>query len=213
MRLIVFADYVCPYCYLAETQLARLRAGDAVAMEPAAFELYPAGAVQPEPDAAWLLEAWDRSVLPLAAGYGATMARPSFIPRTRKAHEAVAYAASEGAGVALHEALYRAYWQDGRDIGRIDVLVEVGAGVGLDRTGLKVALDIDQWTERVEQDVALATRLRLDGVPAYLLLFETTGDGPQVAADLRVGLQPHDELRRWVTGRHDVREDDGRADT
>ena len=212
VRLIVFADYACPYCYLAETQVAQLRASGVVETERAAYELRPAGTPLLDPDEPWLLEGWRRSVAPIAESLGVSMQRPTLMTRTRKAHEAVAFARSRAKDVALHEAIYRAYWQEGRDIGRIDVLSELGAEVGLDPVELRIALDVDQWTERVEEDQALARQLGLSGVPAYLLLIERTGDGPQVAADLRVGLQRHDELTGWVRG-HDVREDDGRADS
>lgn len=211
MRLIVFADYACPYCYLAETQVALLRGRGDIVTERAAYELRPAGTPLMHPDEPWLLEGWKRSIDPLAASLGVTMKRPQIMTRTRKAHEAVAFARSRGTDVALHEAIYRAYWQEGRDIGRIDVLTELGSETGLDPLELRIALDVDQWTERVEEDQALARQLRLSGVPAYLLLIERTGDGPPVAADLRVGLQRHDELTGWIRA-HDVREDDGRTD-
>jgi predicted DsbA family dithiol-disulfide isomerase len=187
----VFSDYACPYCYLAEAALAPLRAEGRVAYDMAAYELRPAGTPLPSPDAGWMRRAWQETVSPLAAQVGLEMAYPPVQARTRKAHEAVAFARERGAGVALHEAVFRAYWRDGHDIGRIDVLVELAAGVGLDRTETRVALDIDQWTERVEADRQVADRLRLEGVPAYVL----QRDG---RAELRVGLQREDELREWL---------------
>jgi predicted DsbA family dithiol-disulfide isomerase len=193
--LLVFADYACPYCYLAESALGRLRDETPVAVDLAAFELRPAGTVLPSVTEAWMREAWRRTVEPLAEELGVTMEYPRLTTRTRKAHEAVAYARDHGAGTALHEAVYRAYWRDGRDIGRIDVLMELGREAGLDPAGVKVALDIDQWTARVERDQALAAQLGLRGVPAYVL-----GGGQEV----RVGLQHYDELRDWVMKSHDV---------
>jgi predicted DsbA family dithiol-disulfide isomerase len=205
-RLVVFADYTCPYCYLAESALRRICA-DGVAVEVAAFELRPRGTPLPSPDEEWMRSAWDRSVEPLARELGVMMRYPALTTRTRKAHEAVAYATSEGAGAGMHDAVYRAYWEDARDIGRIDVLVEIGAGIGLDRGALRVALDIDQWSGRVTQDVELGTSLGLGGVPAYMRVAgerSATGAagaaGAAERAQLRVGLQRYDELRAWVTG-------------
>ena len=48
------------------------------------------------------------------------------------------YASAAGPGTA---ALYAAYWSGGRDIGRIDVLMEIAAGLDMDPTDLKIALD------------------------------------------------------------------------
>jgi predicted DsbA family dithiol-disulfide isomerase len=195
-RLVVFADYVCPFCYLAESALTRLRRAHGVEVEAAAFELRPPGSPLSAVDVPWPREDWQAVVLPLAAELKVPITYPSLSTRTRKAHEAVAYARSVGLHEPLHEALYRAYWEDSRDIGRIDVLMEIGAAVGLDRTALKVALDIDQWTDRVVQNRVSATQLGLTAVPAYLL-HARGGDGP-VTGELRVGMQRYDELRAWV---------------
>ncbi|CAN5637525.1 DsbA family protein [soil metagenome] len=194
--LTVFADYVCPFCYLAESGLDRLRAdGDETGV--AAYELRPAGTALPTMTETWLQASWERTVEPLARSLGVVMRYPTVATRTRKAHEAVAYARSTGALQAMHDAIYRAYWEDGRDIGRIDVLVEIGASVGLEVGGLRVALDIDQWTQRVDQDLAWAGRLGLTGVPAYLLR-RSQRDGHPAEDELRVGLQRYEELRSWV---------------
>lgn len=202
-RLTIFADYVCPFCRLADTAAARLRAEGSVAVAGAAFELYPTGTPVPDMDATWLRAAWRHSVEGLAAELGVPMKRPAAMPRTRKAHEAAAYARSEGKHADMHAAIYAAYWQDGRDIGRIDVLVDIGRESGLDPTRLKVALDIDQWTEAVEEDEIRAARLGLSSVPAYVLT-GVSDTGTPVAADIRVGLQKYEELRAWVAHEYDV---------
>jgi predicted DsbA family dithiol-disulfide isomerase len=196
-KLVVFADYACPFCYLGETQVARVRRGSG-GTEGAAFELRPQGTPLPTLREPHLHDAWERVIEPLMQELQVEMRFPALATRTRKAHEAAAWARQEGAFAQLHEAIYRAYWQEGRDIGRIDVLMDIGAAVGLDRTGLKVALDIDQWTERVEQDREWAAQLGLSGVPAYLL-HPRAGAEAGAGGELRVGMQRYDELRAWMT--------------
>jgi predicted DsbA family dithiol-disulfide isomerase len=196
-RLVLFADYVCPFCYIAEAGATRLRAGGRIAVDGAPFELRPAGTPLPPADARWIQDAWTHSVAPLAAEAGVSMKRPKLMTRTRKAHEAAAYARGHDRYAEMHAALYAAYWQEGRDIGRIDVLVDIARDTGLDPSGLRVALDIDQCTERVEQEESWAARLGLGGVPAYVLVNQD-GHGTGVAADVRVGLQRFDELEMWV---------------
>jgi predicted DsbA family dithiol-disulfide isomerase len=197
-KLIIWADYVCPFCWLTETEL--IRGGPLMAqVERGAFELRPAGTPLPDANDPGLQDVWARVVAPLARELDATLRYPTLMTRTRKAHEAAAYARSEGALEVMHEAIYRAYWEDGRDIGRIDVLVEVGATVGLDRGGLRVALDIDQWTGRVLEDQARAGQLGVHGVPAYALQRSAGADAVLVADEVRLGLQRYDELKAWVT--------------
>jgi len=189
--LLVFADYVCPYCYLSDLGLGRLRREN-VDMEVGAYELWPPDAALPSGREAWMVEGWERSVAAIAREVGVAVERATLMTRTRKAHEAVAYARSIGARDAMHEAVYHAYWQERRDIGRIDVLVDIAGALGLDRTDMKVALDIDQWTARVEQDLAATAHLEVGGVPAYLRVRDGQGE-------LRVGMQRYDELRDWVS--------------
>lgn len=197
MRLLVFSDYVCPYCRLAEAALRPVREQVGLVVDVAAFELRPPGTPLLEPDAAWMRQSWKTSVEPLAAELGVGLRYPDRVPRTRKAHEAVAWSRSLGAAemLRLHVAIFDAYWRDGRDIGRIDVLVAIGEEQGLDGTALKVALDIDQWTEDVLRDERLAQRLRLSGAPAYVLQREA-------GTELRVGLQRENDLRDWLG--HDI---------
>lgn len=194
-RLIVYADYVCPYCYLAETQLERLRHSVRVAVEPAAFELRPPGTALPGPDAEWMRRGWRESVEPLARSLGVEMHYPRISTRTRKAHEAVAHARQHDAALAMHSAIYHAWWRDGRDIGRIDVLMEIAEETGLDGPALKVELDIDKWTDRVVQEEETASQYGIAGVPAYVSVAGSAVTG------VRTGLQHYDELKDWVTDR------------
>ncbi|MGH7446260.1 MAG: DsbA family protein, partial [Longimicrobiales bacterium] len=94
-RLFLFADYVCPFCRLAEAEAARLRL-DGRMVEGAAFELRPAGTPLVDLDAHRMREYWTRTIEPLAEELGVTMTWQARMTRTRKAHEAAAYARSQG---------------------------------------------------------------------------------------------------------------------
>jgi predicted DsbA family dithiol-disulfide isomerase len=196
-RLVVYADYVCPFCYLAEVGVARLRRDGLVSVDGAAFELRPSGTPLPAADAEWMRNAWTRHVEPLARELGVDMRYPAVMTRTRKAHEAAAYARAEGRWEAMHAALYRAYWVEGRDIGRIDVLSAIGGEVGLDPISVRIALDVDQWSERVAGEEHAASALELRAVPAYILT-DGDEDGAVAASAVRTGLMRYEELRSWV---------------
>ena len=197
-ELILFADYVCPFSRVAEVLAGRLRQ-DGIAVTGAAFELRPAGVPLPSVDTVWPLAEWERTMAPLAHELGVVLRRPARLTRTRKAHEAAAHARGHGLFEAMHSALFAAWWEQGRDIGRIDVLTEVGREVGLDAGGLRVALDIDQCTARVEEDEARAAQLGIGGVPAFVM-----EDGTGVAAGMKVGLQRYEELKAWVEHDNDI---------
>lgn len=190
VQVEIFSDFTCPFSYVTEAALRRVAAETGAEVRYRAFELYPAPAPLP-------LDAgteWEEALRPLAEEAGVALRRPGYQSRTRKAHEAARFAEEQGVGAEMREALFAAYFADGRDIGRIDVLVEVGEGVGLDRTELKVVLDIDRLTEAVEADEALASRSGIRGIPVMVV-----GSGPGARA--LVGAQSYAALRDAVSGR------------
>lgn len=193
-QLIVYADYACPFCFLAEAALERL-AGAGVAIERRAFELRPPPAPLPDLRQARYRVGWATSVEPLARKLGREIRFPARPVRTRKAHEAAAFARSRDRLEPMHAAIHRAYFVEGRDIGRIDVLVAIGGAVGLDPGELKVELDVDRWTERVEADEAAAARLGVRAVPAYV---RAGHDGADERALVVTGVRDHDWLRGWL---------------
>ena len=191
----LYSDFACPFCYLAEVGASRLdQAGHQV--EYRAYELRPAPVPLESPASDPVKRrGWQLAIAPTAQDLGLDMRMPSIGVRTRKAHEAARHARNHGVERGMRDAIFAAYFRDGRDIGRIDVLVELGESIGLDRTELKVTLDIDQHTDVIAAEEAEGMRLGLDGVPAYV----ATGSTVESAAPrIIVGLQDYDRLLEWV---------------
>lgn len=89
--------------------------------------------------------------------------------RTLKAHEALHFAKTHGKQVDLIEALYSAYFEQGRHLGRIDELVEIGAQVGLNADALRETLENSDFVDDVAADINQARSLGINGVPFFVL--------------------------------------------
>ena len=166
LPVTIFADFTSPYCYYTEWALESLARRHPLELRPKAFELHPVPAPLPDPS----LDLADLEMLaPLVRAAGLELRAPAARPRTRKAHEAAVAAAARGVGGPMRQAIYEAYWRDSRDIGRIDVLLELGEGVGIDPMDLKIALDIDREHDAVRADLELARRLRVTAVPTLFI--------------------------------------------
>ena len=89
VRLLVWSDYVCPFCYLEVPVLDAVREhyGDRVVLDWRAFELRPEPEPTLDPDGAYLHRAWGQSVYPLAEQRGMTLRLPPVQPRSRKAFQ------------------------------------------------------------------------------------------------------------------------------
>ena len=88
-------------------------------------------------------------------------------PNTLLSHRLV-YCAPEEQRGALLDALYAAYFEFGRDIGDIDVLVDVAASMGLDAATVRGQLAGDAGTAEVLADVAFARQVGISGVPFFI---------------------------------------------
>lgn len=184
--LVVFSDFACPFSYVAEAAVRRMQREGQVQPTWMAFELHPAPGPLPEMNGGWM-----DALRPLADELGLPLSVPPLAVRTRKAHEAAAFAARNGVGVRMREALFAAYFGEGRDISRIDVLAELGAGVGLDATEMHVVLDVGGAAARIDAELEAARGVGVEQTPT---LVAGTGD----EARWIVGARPFAELRAAI---------------
>jgi len=171
IRIDVWSDYVCPFCYLELPLLQRLEQemGGELHVAWRAFELRPEPKPTLDPDGDYLHTTWERSVYPMARERGMALKLPPVQPRSRKAFEAVAFAEAQGRFAAMHEALFRGFFEQGRDIGKVEVLCAIGAEAGLEAGALRAALDDGRYLATVLDDQKLAHALGVTGVPIMFL--------------------------------------------
>ncbi|WP_323149450.1 DsbA family oxidoreductase [Pseudomonas oryzihabitans] len=171
VRLDVWSDYVCPFCYLELPQLARLQEefGDSLAIEWHAFELRPDPTPTLDPAGDYLRRTWDRAVYPMAAEYGMVLRLPPVQPRSRLALEAAEFARDHDRFDAFHLAVFQAFFEEGRDIGDLEVLLDLARRNGLDSEALKASLTRGEHTDVVLHAEDRAEALGITAVPTLLL--------------------------------------------
>ena len=195
--LDVWSDYVCPFCYLEEPVVRQLREeyADDLTVRWRAFELRPEPVPTLQPDGEYLNDIWGRAVYPMATERGMHLRLPPVQPRSRWAHEAAAFAGAQGCFDVMNEALFKAFFSEGRDIGQLDVLVELGRECGLEEAALRQALQEGTHREAVLADETAARELRLSGVPAFLIRLE--GEPLNKALEV-TGAQPFPRLHAAI---------------
>lgn len=111
---------------------------------------------------------WGSSVYPLAEQLGIDIKLPPVQPRSRRAHEAAHWARRHGKFREYNGALFRAFFQQGEDIGNTNVLIRLALDIGLEASALREALDNQLHLENVLADEREAKKLGLRGVPAFI---------------------------------------------
>ncbi|MBW3534447.1 MAG: DsbA family protein [Gemmatimonadetes bacterium] len=186
----LFFDYVDPASLLVERRLAEVESALGVVVRRRPFELRPPPAPLLDPeDPAWL-KYWT-DMAEAARGDGLELAAaPSLVPWTRKAHELAHHARGHDLFEPVHRSLFHAFLVEGRDIGRVDVLAEMGRTHGLDWTDTRATLDVDKHAGAVEEGRAAAERLGIRGVPTLL-----------AGARSLEGLHPPDSIAAFLEDR------------
>ncbi len=202
-RLTIYADYVCPFCYLGRESLSRYQDGreERLDLEWHPFDLRGGqraadGSIDPDAesgkDDAYFEEA-RTNVRRLADRYEVDMAQE--IARdvdSRNAQLASVHIQMDRPDdwLAFDEAVYDALWRDGRDIGDPDVLADIAADVGVGQEAIEESLS-DPMVERRLEDRFEAARIRgVTSVPTFVY------DGHTVR-----GAVPPEQLRRLVEGK------------
>ncbi len=104
----------------------------------------------------------------LAEDAGLPYAPGSHIPNAHKSLEAAEFAREQGLYDAYHHALFQAYFGEGRDIGDLAVLGELGSSVGLDVSGLEDALASGRYVSLVNEATEEARSSGITGTPTFI---------------------------------------------
>lgn len=181
----IYSDVICPWCFVGKVRLdkalATLKAegGEIPPVIWHPYELNPETPEEGEDRLEYLharygperVEMIDERLNAIAEseGFSFNWKGASRIPNTFKAHRLISYAQSQGQGHAVADALFRAYFLDGRDIGDEATLIAIGVECGLDKAALGEYFESNLGVAqlRAEEDDARHSGLR--GVPYYLI--------------------------------------------
>lgn len=193
VRMDVWDDYVCPFCYLGQPMLARVEAefGGQLEVRSRAFELRPDPEPTLDPDGKYLHDIWTLSVYPMSRERGIKLRLPPVQPRSRLAHEMTAFAHAQSKGAQAHHALFKAFFEHGQDIGKVDILARIATSVGLDEAKVRCALAEGTYSAQVLADEEVAAGLGISGVPAISI--RAADDAIERSAILK-GVQSYETL-------------------
>jgi predicted DsbA family dithiol-disulfide isomerase len=189
VRLDVWTDYSCPYCFLATLAVEKLKQEYSVDVHWRAFQLRPPGSL-PMPKAARNTVAGEHvQVAERALSEFGVVLKPGPIGiNTRLAHVAASYAETIGKGDAFHLAAEKAYWLNAQSIETPEAIRTIGVTAGLDPDAVTAAVQDLRYSRLVDVDRSEAEDYGLRGVPD--MLFDSKY--------LLSGLQSYDTLRQTV---------------
>jgi len=182
MRIDIVSDVICPWCFIGKRRLAtalrqRQETSAMVAWHP--FQLNPDMPREGMPRERYLANKFGGAqhagriydnITSVGASVGIPFAfeRIKVTPNTRDAHRLIRYAQDTEHGDDLVEALFKAYFIEGRNIGDAATLADIGGETGLDRAEVKRYIESDTAVDETLAEDMSARRIGITAVPCFI---------------------------------------------
>jgi predicted DsbA family dithiol-disulfide isomerase len=194
MRVDIWSDVVCPWCYVGKARFEKALDGfahrDEVEVVYHSFELDPSSPrARGESNLAMLSKKFGKSPaealamdnqvgdLARAEGLGFDSGRPA--GNTFDIHRVLHLGLDRGVQRELLGAVNEAYFAQARDVFDRDVLIEVAAGAGLEAAEVGKVFDGDAYAGEVRQDESQARQIGIGGVPFFVFDMALGASGAQ----------------------------------
>jgi predicted DsbA family dithiol-disulfide isomerase len=184
MKVEIWSDVVCPFCYIGkrkfENALKNFSNKEDVEVVWKSFQLDPTTQSDPNKSVAqslaekkgWTLEQVkqvnaqvSQSAKEVGLEYHLDKA---IVANTLDAHRLIHLAAQHQLQDEAEERLFKAYFTEGKDIGKKDTLVTLGVEIGLIAEEVQKVLENNQYALEVQQDQYEAQQVGVRGVPFFV---------------------------------------------
>ncbi|WP_411722278.1 DsbA family protein [Mycetocola sp.] len=190
IKIDIWSDIACPWCYIGKRKFEAgavafaEKAGDnapEVTVEYHSFELAPDTPVDFDGSEIDFLSTHKgmpadqvRGMLDRVTGIAGEAGLDYNFDtlkhtNTVKAHQLLHYAKAHGKQSEAKERLLKAYFTEGRHVGRVEDLADLAAEIGLDRDDVVRALNDDEYLDAVRADQALGVEYGIQGVPFFVI--------------------------------------------
>ena len=185
MKIEIWSDIMCPFCYIGkrhfEAALKQFPQANEVEIEWKSFQLDPTIPKMDERvDVYQYLadkkgmsleqsKAMHENVIQMAKNAGLDYNFDiAVVGNSKDAHRLIQFAKTKGLGDQAEEALFKAYFTDGKNMADMKDLIEIGTSIGLDSNELTSILESDAFAYEMMQDVQEAQNIGVQGVPFFV---------------------------------------------
>jgi predicted DsbA family dithiol-disulfide isomerase len=195
MKIEIWSDVMCPFCYLGkrkfENALAQFAEEEHIEVEWKGFQLNPALVTSPgisiqqylSDHKGMSLEQVKQSQSYITQSGQAVGLDYHFdkviVANTFKAQQLLKFARVQNKQNEMEERLFEAFFTEGQNVDDLITLVQLAIEVGLDATGLHDALETNQYLAQVQADIAEANALGIHGVPYFVFNRKLAVNGAQ----------------------------------
>jgi len=175
LKITVYSDYICPFCYVGHHRLQRLRDCYDLKINWCFLEIHPETSVEGEPIESldYPSEQWQQMLANLervAEEEKIPLSKLSFITNSKDALLLSEAAKHCGRDIFynLHEKLFSAYFVDGKNIGDKEVLKEIAESCDIDKGTIDSAWTDERYQQRLLENFNSARKHNIQSVPSFV---------------------------------------------
>lgn len=185
MKVEIWSDIMCPFCYIGkrhfEAALKEFPHSDKLQIEWKSFQLDPTiPKMEERVDVYQYLadkkgmsleqsKSLHQNVIQMANNAGLEYNFDiAVVGNSKDAHRLIQFAKTKGLGDPAEEALFKAYFTDGKNMADMKDLIEIGTSIGLDSNELTSILESDAFAYEMMQDIQEAQKIGVQGVPFFV---------------------------------------------
>jgi predicted DsbA family dithiol-disulfide isomerase len=185
MKIEIWSDIVCPFCYIGkrriENALKNHPHADKIKVEWKSFLLNPDMVSDPNKKnieylaeiKGWSLEQAKQitqQVVDMAAQEGLEYNMDiAVVANPKDAHRVIQYAKTIALGDAMKERFLKAYFTEGKNIADFDTITALAVEIGLDADKVKAVLESSEYADKIQYDIYESQQLGVRGVPFFVL--------------------------------------------
>ena len=175
LKITVYSDYICPFCYVGHHRLQRLRDCYDLKINWCFLEIHPETSVEGEPIESldYPSEQWQQMLANLervAEEEKIPLSKLSFITNSKDALLLSEAAKHCGRDIFynLHEKLFSAYFVDGKNIGDKEVLSKIAESCYIDKGTIDSAWTDERYQQRLLENFNSARKHNIQSVPSFV---------------------------------------------
>jgi len=175
LKVTVFSDYICPFCYVGYHRLMRLSDQYSLKINWRFIEIHPETSAEGEPVASleYPSEQWNQLMQNLEAvakEEGIAMAEHTFTTNSKDALLLSEAAKEQGREkfYNLHEKLFTAFFVDSRNIGDRNILRELADNSGIENAAAELAWQDEKYQQRILSNYHTARQHQIQAVPTFI---------------------------------------------
>ncbi|MHA1270892.1 MAG: DsbA family oxidoreductase [Candidatus Helarchaeota archaeon] len=188
INVVIYSDYICPFCFLANTIIKRIKENYPLKIMWKPFELHPYG-IMVDLNSEYIKRVW-RNVQLFAKENEIEIKLPKFLSISRKALETAEFARDNNKFDECHDMIFNAYFLEGKNIEKEQVLINIVKNLGLNSNEIRKNWKNGSYSKIIDNSIHELHSMGITGVPTFIIGNENTRT--------IFGVYPQDKIERVI---------------